>query len=230
VDEVREWVIEGGADSHLSLTALAGLDYVDFVADIRPFETRKRWLVNGGHLALAILAHARNIPTIDLAAASKQRRAKVAKLHEALIEALEQRHPGLHDNSSYAEKHIGAWMRHEDEVKRILKRLRRADLEPFFDDLERKLIEPIAMIQDLTRFPPVLYILERLHRVLVRAKSYVDYAELPAVLPTLSTAVDVRAAQRYRELLTPIVGEELAEKRADNFGMALETHRLRTEL
>jgi hypothetical protein len=229
VDDVREWVIEGCSSPHHTLAALEGLSYVDFVADIRPYETRKRWLVNGAHLALAILAHARNIPTINAAAASEQRREKVAKVHEALIEALELRHPGMSENSQYARKHIGAWMRHEDEVSRILKRLRRSNLEPFFDDLERKLIEPIRMVHDLDRFPPVLYVLSRLHRVLMRAKSYVDYAELPAVLPQVSTAADVRAYRRYRELLAPIVGEELASKRAENFGMALETHRLKTD-
>jgi len=230
VDEMAEWVIQGGTNHQLALRALEALSYVEFVPDVRPYETRKRWLVNGAHLALAILARARNIPSIDIAAAEPGRSEWLAKLQEALIESLDQCHPEMAENHVYAARHVAAWMRHEDNVSRILNRLRRENPLPFFDDLERKLIEPIAMLEDLSRFPQVHYVLDRLHRVLQRATSYADYEKLQKILPSLSTSIDVRTCARYQELLTPIIGTAEARKRADNLGVALESHREAVQL
>lgn len=42
---------------------------------------RKRWLVNGGHLALALRARTRNIPRIDIALDSHTRRHWIEGLH-----------------------------------------------------------------------------------------------------------------------------------------------------
>jgi hypothetical protein len=225
VDEIAEWVIEGGPDGHAALAALAEVEHVDFVEDVVPFETRKRWLVNGAHLALAILARARNIASIDIAAAAVGRTRWLEQLHEPLIEALEQRHPGLTDNDLYASRQVSAWLRHEDGVTRILRRLRRAEPLPFFDDLERKLIEPLRSLDHPTNFEPVSYVLDRLHYVLSRAKSYVDYDEFETILPSLPTAVDVQMYARYRSMLVPLVGQAEAQRRADSLGVALESHR-----
>jgi hypothetical protein len=228
VDELAEWVIEGQPDHQHALNALRRLPYVEFVDDVRPYETRKRWLVNGAHLALAILAHANRVTSIDAAAAEPGRTRWLEKLHAVLIESLDLRYPGLEDNQAYAASHVAAWMRHEDEVIRIMKRLRRANPLPFFDDLERKLIEPIVSLENpYERFPTVRYVLNRLHRVLQRATSYVDYEDLPAILPTLDRSIDVRTASRYRELLEPIVGAEEARNRAESLGVSLDLHRLR---
>jgi hypothetical protein len=227
IDELAEWVIQGEPDGHVALRALGGLDYVDFVADVVPYETRKRWLVNGAHLALAILARARNLASIDVAAAEPGRARWLARLHRGLIAALEERFPGMPDNEPYAADHVSAWMRHHDEVTRILRRLKRADPLPFFDDLERKLIEPVRMLGDLSPFPEIGQVLDRLHRVLSRATSYHDYGEFESFLPTLPTAIDVRMCERYRAMLAPLLGAEEAERRAGQLGVSLESHRRR---
>ena len=225
VDEMAEWVIQGEADHQLALRALDGLAYVEFAPDVAPFETRKRWLVNGAHLALAILARARNIASIDIAAAAAGRTRWLEKLHRALIEALDRQHPGMRENDGYAASHVAAWARHEDRVMRILRRLRRAEPLPFFDDLERKLIEPLEMLEDLSRFPQVGDVLDRLHYVLLKGESYVDYGDFEDFLPSLATSVDVRMCSRYRQLLEPVLGGDEARARAESLGMALESHR-----
>lgn len=226
-DEMAEWVIESGSDHQRALAALGELDYVDFVADVRPYETRKRWLVNGAHLALAIVAHAKRIDSIDVAAAEPGRAQWLEKLHEVLIEPLDSRYPDLSENGHYAKRHVAAWMRHEDEVVRIMRRLRRADPLPFFDDLERKLIEPISLLSNPLASPEVRHVLNRLHRVLQRSRSYIDFEDLPRVLSTLDKSVDVGMASRYRELLVPLMGEEEAEIRAQSLEVSLDFHRIR---
>lgn len=225
VDELAEWVIEGDCGRHAALAALNHLEHVLFVSDVAPYEVRKRWLINGGHLALAITARASDIPTIDQAAADPARRIWLSRIHEALIEALEGNHPGLPDNKSYAADHVAAWIRHEDEVDRILRRLRRADPLPFFDDLERKLIEPARLLGDLSRFPELTYAFDRLHRVVQRPESYLDYDEFKVFLPTLPTSVDIKACSRYAELLRPVFGAKEADSRAEALGVAYDFHR-----
>lgn len=224
VDEVAEWVIQGAPD-HRGLQALESLAYVEFAPDLEPFETRKRWLVNGAHLALAILAHARNIPSIDIAAVEPGRARWLQRLHAALIEALEHEHPHMTSNEEYAARHVAAWTRHEDEVTRILRRLKREQPLPFFDDLERKLIEPVSLLSAPASIREVRYVLDRLHYLLVKAKSYVDFEKFRSFLPTLPTAVDVRMCSRYEEILAPVLGTDEASSRAESLGVALEGHR-----
>lgn len=224
VDEMAEWVVKGAPDRP-PLRALDQVPHVSFTPDLAPFETRKRWLVNGAHLALAILARARNIPSVDQAAARLGRTKWLEKLHEGLIQALDRKHPGMEKNAEYAARHVAAWSRHEDEVTRILRRLKRADPEPFFDDLERKLIEPVALLGDLSAFPQVEYVFDRLHYLLQRGKFYVDFGEFSAFLPTLPTSVDVRMSARYEQALRPVLGKQEAKLRAESLGVALEGHR-----
>lgn len=224
VDEIAEWVIQG-PPSHLTLRALGELSYVQFVSDLMPYETRKRWLVNGAHLALAILAKARGIPSIDIAASEPGRAQWLEGLHGALIEALELEYPELKENVDYGASHVAAWTRHEDKVTRILRRLKRRDPLAFFDDLERKLIEPIALLGDLSPFNEVRYFLDRLHYLLGKAESYVDFGEFKSFMPTLPTSVDVRICTRYLEVIKPVLGPQEASVRAEGLGVALDGHR-----
>jgi Mannitol dehydrogenase C-terminal domain len=226
-DELAEWVIEAELDHRQALAALGELPYVAFVADVRPYETRKRWLVNGGHLALAIVAHAKRIVSIDQAASEPGRADWLAKLHKVLIESLDARWPGLEDNKQYASRHVASWARHEDDVVRIMKRLRRANPVPFLDDLERKLVEPLALLDDAWSALAVRRVFDRLHVVLQRGRSYVDFKDFPSILPTLDRSVDQRTTSRYEELLVPIVGEAAASERAARLGVALDSHRVR---
>ncbi len=226
-DELAEWVIEAEPDHQHTLVALGELSYVDFVADVRPYETRKRWLVNGAHLALAIIAHAKRTVSIDEAASEPGRAQWLERLHEVLIESLDSRYPGLDENRRYASRHVAAWTRHEDDVVRIMRRLRRANPVPFLDDLERKLVEPIALLEDPWSSPQVRHVFNRLHKVLQRVRSYVDFEELPSILPTLDRSIDVRTATRYKELLVPVMGEKAAVDRADKLGVSLDSHRVR---
>jgi hypothetical protein len=96
VDALAEWVI-AGRPTGAALGALARVSHVRFVADVEPYEVRKRWLVNGVHLAIAILARYRRLPSIDVAVAEEGRIAWIERLQAVLIGALERRHPGLED-------------------------------------------------------------------------------------------------------------------------------------
>jgi hypothetical protein len=226
-DEQAEWVIQAEPDHQHTLVSLGELSYVDFVPDVRPYETRKRWLVNGAHLALAIIAHAKRTVSIDEAASEPGRAQWLEKLHEVLIESLDSRYPGLDENQRYASRHVAAWTRHEHDVVRIMRRLRRANPVPFLDDLERKLVEPIVLLEDPWSSPQVRQVFNRLHMVLQRVRSYVDFKDLPSILPTLDRSVDVRTATRYKELLVPVMGEKAAGDRAEKLGVSLESHRVR---
>lgn len=224
VDTLAEWVI-AGAPTGAALEALATVDYVRFVDEIEPYEVRKRWLVNGAHLALAIFARRHGLTSIDVAVAEPGRTEWVGKLHEQLIAALELRHPGLDGNAAYAADHVRAWLRHRHDVSLILRRLRRLDLVPFFDDFERKLGEPLRLLGGVARSPHAQAMLDDLDRILHRRNAYVDARELPSRLPRLPLDADVRACVRYRELLEGLLESGEAARREAALSAALGRHR-----
>lgn len=225
-DGLTEWLIEGQPDTPV-LAALAKLEHVRFVPDVEPFEVRKRWLVNGGHLALAILAREYKQPRLDHAATEPGRSAWLRQLHFVLIGVLQRRYPELEDNVDYAAKHVNAWIRHEDRAIRVLRRLKRADIGPFLRDLYRKLGEPL-MAPELIRgesWRVVEELMHSLHNVLRSFEQYEDQVEIRENPGLLDEAVDENCTSLYHLWLTALIDEETADTRYRELHEAFADHR-----
>jgi len=225
-DGLAEWLIEG-EPSTPALAALAALDHVTFVADVEPFEVRKRWLVNGGHLALAILAREYKQPRLDHAATAEGRTAWLRRLHSVLIGPLQRRYPELTGNDAYAAAHVNAWIRHEDRATRVLRRLRRADIGPFLRDVHRKLGEPL-MAPEMNRGDSrhvIEELLRSLHAVLCSLEQYEDLQEIYEDPSLLDEAVDDNCTSLYCWWLAALLDDETAELRGRELREAFADHR-----
>jgi len=227
VDDLAEWVIEGPATSGTPLEALAKVPYVSFVPDIDPVATRKRWLVNGLHLALAIIAQQKPIPTIDVAIAEPGRTEWAIALLQTLIESFEYRYPEMSGSLEYATAHLPVWLRHTDPVRRILSRLSRIDPLPFLDDFDRKLGDPVRLHPTMNgaQTPQVRTAFDALQRVLERPTLYVDHADLLHGLRRVPITTDIETARRYRLLLRDIFSPEEIERRVTKLIWAYAQHR-----
>ncbi len=227
VDELAEWIVEGAARSHAVLAGLEHVEFVTFAADITPFELRKRWLINGAHLALAIIAHRHPIPSIDTAMAMDGLPEWTMALERTLIESLEHTHPQLEGSLEYAMAHMPVWLRHSDPVTRILSRLRRQDPLNFLIDFERKFASAIrAHPRPAARMTPqVTRVFNDLQITLERANLYVDHRSLPQVMRSVPNASDMAALIRYRELLRGFFPPEEVERRALRLALSYAKHR-----
>ena len=141
VDVEQEWVIElTRLPIPPPLVALEALPHVELVANADIFEKRKLWLINGTHLALAIMARStRNVQEMNVAAAEPGRTRWVLALQHELADVLREMELALGDEEAYGSRHFESVLRHHDKVGRILRRLARHDLVPFLDDFRLKL-------------------------------------------------------------------------------------------
>jgi hypothetical protein len=227
VDELAEWIIEGTPQPHAVLAALEDVEFVTFATNIMPFELRKRWLINGAHLALAIIAHRHPTPTIDAAMATDGLLEWTMALERTLIESLEHVHPALEGSLEYATAHMPVWLRHSDPVARILSRLRRQDPVPFLVDFERKFASAIRAHPHRRErvTPQVRRVFDDLQIVLERPSLYLDYGSLPQMMRLVPNANDMVTLIRYRELLRDILPPAEVEKRVVRLGLSYARHR-----
>jgi hypothetical protein len=227
-DPQAEWMIEGEVDSEV-LKELDRLSDVSFVADVKPFSMRKLWLVNGGHLALALFARMVKEPSIRAIARSEESQEQLIELHADMIGALPiEWLRTLGDSAAYGKKQLVPMCRTEDSTKRILKRLLRADLRPFLDDANRKLGEPArryleAHGQQSFRFEAVF---EALHEVLLNLDAYEDVTDLRGRKVRLDASKDKEAVSAYGELLDGAVTPETAAVRITSLDRRLQRHRV----
>lgn len=225
-EDEAEWLIEGEPDRAM-LEALAHVPHVRFLPDIDPYEVRKRWLVNGAHLAVALLADRRQMATMNIEVVRRERDHWIQRLHAGWIAAFEAQFPGLDDNAAYARKQVEIWMRHDDDVLRILGGLKRANLIGFFRGLDRKIGEPTRAQVALTGriAPESRRVFNELVRTLRKIESYRDYKLFRSGAMTLRPEVDDAAVWAYRELLTGIFPPEEVDLRARSLAAALAHHR-----
>ncbi len=225
-EEQAEWIIEGAPDGAV-LKALAQVPYVQFVPDIEPYEVRKRWLVNGGHLAVALLADRRYQSTLNVEVVKQERGGWIKRLHASWIPTLDARYAELGDSITYADEQVAIWLRHEDSVLRILSGLKRADLLGFFRSVERKIGEPTrAQVQRTgTLAPEARRVFNELARTLIKIESYRDYAIFKSGAMTLRSELDDAAVFAYRSLLREIFPPEEIDARAHALSGALHRHR-----
>ncbi len=223
-----EWIIEGAPSLPL-LAALDAVPYVRFVDDIEPYEVRKRWLVNGTHLAIALLAKAMNYGTIDGAATELQARdGWIYRLHDVLVPLIEQRFPVLEGTRAWASNQLEVMLQHEEDPVRILRRLRRADLLPFIQDFERKLGEPArALVESGSALAPELHrVFDELEASLADIGIYRDYSRFQARDMHLSATADAEVTRAYHRLLSALVPLPEADRRVGVLERALRRHRV----
>jgi hypothetical protein len=215
VDEVAEWVVQGDATTPLLQTLEAGCSAVLFVPDIGPYKTRKHWLVNGGHLALGIMARDRKQSLLNIAAAEPEVTNWLKRYHREAAQVVERQWPFLQASEVYGGKHVQAWRRHEDGVSHVLSRFNRANLLPFLEDLDYKLGAPARAAKEQTGVLPNVFsaIFDALQRILTRMERYEDFdlfkeAHAPGWVgakPRLDADIDRSVLERYSRLLQDLL-------------------------
>jgi hypothetical protein len=225
-DPYAEWLIEGDGGKD-PLGQIAGVRYVEFKPDVRPFGVRKRWLVNGAHLALALFARPVNQPRIREAVRDPERRRRIEALQEDMVEVLPSEwQQALGDSREYAREQLVPMARTEDDASRILGRLKRVDLAPFLEDANRKLGEParrsVAETGSLSgSFEDVF---DNLHDVLLNIDHYTDARDIRRGEAHLSEQKDQEAVAAYEQLLDGVVSGETKSVRRDQLVRRLHRH------
>jgi hypothetical protein len=227
-DPYAEWLIEG-EDSVGPLRFLAGVHYVGFEPDVTPFNVRKRWVVNGTHLALALFARPVNQPSIRSAARDPERRAQVEELQDDMVGVLPPEwEQTLGSSTEYAREQLIPICRTEDDTSRILQRLSRADLTPFLEDANRKFGEPARRFVAATGHLAASFqdVFDNLHNVLLNIDYYVDAKSIRKGKVHLSELKDREAVAAYDELLDGILDNETKKVRREQLVRRLHRHHL----
>jgi hypothetical protein len=223
-----EWVIKSPPKTTSLVELLRTSTLVDFVPDLEPYEVRKRWLVNGGQLQLAILAHSAKKRSLRAAANRPGLRDPVNHFHAEANRVLESVYPELERNLTYGIEHVIAFCEITDEVKRVLD-IRRANLSPFFTNFDSRFGEPARRAAELAGgktpeiFLDCLLTLERLleHR---RAYNWMDPIE-PRRRARLSADVDAKALAAYESMLTGWLPATAIDVRVQRLDLILTAHR-----
>lgn len=223
-----EWVFEQPARSLGLLEALSRLEEVEIVEEYAARKDRKIWMVNGVHLALALMARAapQGEPAdFDLTRAAMRPEVLVqlAQLHGPMDEALRRRHPGLTGNLAYGRDHVLAYMEHPDYVSRVLSGFKRQDLAPFIGTMEERIGTPARVCFEANcsreAFEPVLDVFEDLAK---DPDVFVDAAEIRDNPLLVTEAADRRAIEAYERFLTGWMPVAAVEVRVARFAAGLE--------
>lgn len=201
--ELGEWLFPADVEASC-LAALADIQPpVRAVVDLEARRTRKAWMVNGGHLALAILAHASKETSLMAAARDTVIAGWLHYLFAETNEALRRTHPGLSESLSYGMHHVQAYREVDDRVGRIVEGMSRADLSPFIRSLDLRLSCP-ARICATHGCSTEAYqkVFRELHqRVLLDLGSYADADAVLTGSIRLSANADRRAAAAYAQAI-----------------------------
>jgi hypothetical protein len=180
VEPYAKWTIERAGPIRQLEEALNhvvnGQRRVEFVDDIMPYRRQKLWLVNGPHLALALLARARGESAINLFLRSPLNEILFRAVQRELAIAVRFATSDLGDMESFNQRIFERFRDYPDVVDRVASRLRRNRLEEFVTDLDAKLGEPVRLI------------LERTHG---------DVAQVPVTVRIVFQCLDIIAKGRY---------------------------------
>jgi hypothetical protein len=227
-DPYAEWLIQG-EDTVGALGLVADVHYVRFEPDVLPFTVRKRWVVNGTHLALALFARPVNQPSIRSAARDPERQAQIEELQDDMVGVLPAEwQQTLGSSTEYAREQLVPICRTEDDTSRILQRLSRADLAPFLEDANRKLGEPARRLVAATGHLAASFqdVFDNLHHVLLNIDYYTDAKGIRKGKVRLSKLKDREAVAAYEELLDGIVDNKTKEVRREQLVRRLHRHHL----
>jgi hypothetical protein len=233
VDVEQEWVIElPKLPIPPPLAMLAQLPHVEVVASAEAFETRKLWLINGTHLALAIVARStRGIQKLNVAGAEPGRQQWVSSLQHELSRALHVTGMTVHDDVAYGSRHFESVLRHEDSVGRILRRFRRGDLTSFLADFELKLGRAmrLQMESDGELARVFQEVLDELQKLLLKLDAFEDAAAIRRGEIWMSEAADETSIRSYELLLTRTLVQDLVPERLRVLRRVWARHRDRFE-
>jgi hypothetical protein len=227
-DPHAEWLIEGAPD-HDVLIQLDALEEVSFVEDIEPFAVRKRWLVNGGHLALGIFGLKDKITSVTAVARNEERHQELVKIQASMVQALPADWKDLlGDSIAYARAELVPMCRTEDEVPRIMHRLQRANPAPFFKTAKKRLAEPAERFLEIHGHTShqLENVFEALQDVLLDFESYVDSIGVRKGSVVLDPTKDEAAVAAYEEFLAGVLPKEKTIKWSDRFRRELARHRV----
>jgi hypothetical protein len=224
--ELGEWLIERPRPG-LITDLLEGAALVSLHDDLEALEKRKRWIVNGGQLYLAILAHHARKKSLVNAAATPGLRDLVNHFHSEAIRVLQAAHPELSENLDYCIDHCRAFCQVADDVPRIVA-MQRGDLTPFFKTIQRRISEPAVLSTDIAdgQVPEVFSrLVAAVDALLERRKAY-DWndSEDPERPATLDQKTDERAVEAYEAMLRGWVEAREIEERAERLAIILRSH------
>jgi hypothetical protein len=225
-DPYAEWMIEGEIGGE-ALGRLGDLPFVTFVPDVEPFQLRKLWMVNGGHLALGLMGRLRRRTSVRTVANEAGPREELRQLQVAVAKALPPEWAvALGDSEAYGLAQIDPICRTEDSVARILSRLIRADLRPFLEDANRKLGEPARAYRERfgTESPEFREVFRAMHSVLLNLNSYKDSDEVRSGAVNLDRETDREAIVAYGILLNGIVSTDVRDERVERLRGRLSDH------
>jgi hypothetical protein len=196
--------------------------------DLAPYKLRKQWLVNGGHLALALAGRRARVETLngDLTV-TRQAARFVGDLQAAIVAMLNDCGLGLVGDVGV--EMLTAVEGGEPElVGQVLHRFKRADLRPFFDELDTSVGSIVRVSVARTgRIPAsIKFVFDTLQELLMDLESFQDYGLLVAGRVKLEERRDCAAMERYRNLLEGVFTEQEVSTRVAEIGAAWEGHRL----
>lgn len=218
-----DWVVQGEPGDCPALNRLGEIGAMRFVIDITPETDQKRWLANGGHLALALAARGRRVAFIDDAIANDRLREWLEQFLLSLASAARIARPELEDAMDYASMHAVIWYRQHDETSRVLSRLQRLDPRALFMDIERKIGSALRDAGETAESTETFFVL--LHQVLTNFDRYEDAAALRAGELQFDATTDDASITEYEKLLTGILSPETVEDRVRSLRRVYMTHR-----
>ena len=150
-EQYANWVIEAPvrleeiAQEHLVELRLG--DIAELVPDIVPYMWRKRWLVNGVHLVVALLAWRARFPRLDRFVAQPAGRDALRGAQLEFTTAIAARTTLLSPAHlmQFNDEVFTRFASQPDSVARILRRFRYDELESFFQDFSAKVGEPAEL-------------------------------------------------------------------------------------
>lgn len=229
--ELGEWLIERPRPGALA-AALESAELVSYHDTIDGLEKRKRWVVNGGQLYLAILAHEAMEQSLVEAANTPGLRDLVNHFHSETIRVLRSAHPELPENLKYCVDHCIAFCEVADDVPRMVA-MQRADLMPFFKTLRRRIGEPAALGSKMSggQTPEVfLQLFGAVDSLLEREAAY-DWGDPadPGGTCVINAEVDKRAIDEYAAMLDGCLPPDEIELRRRRLEIILRSHRSQNE-
>jgi len=145
VERMATWVIERKGDVR-ELEGRLSRAGVEFVDNLKPFELRKRWLVNGPHLAASLIGWQYGVAFLDEFLSGEEGRLFIEGVLAECVEALLAKTNEFQQDTlvEFARSVKERFESHPDHIARILSKLRPESLQLFINAVRVRLVDPSA--------------------------------------------------------------------------------------
>ena len=221
------------------LNDLSVNDEFDIVEGLEMRMQRKLFLVNGAHLAVGIRGAMLGRRSLRATAQMPDSIYDVASLHAAMNQGLAFAGCTLADTFEYGREHMSAYCEVADEVSRIMRKLKRADITPFLTDVRERLAAPAQMTAQAQReldpahqtfdwLRPYREVFDRLELLLARLDAYSDgtVSARKREPLQLDPEVDANAIAEYERCLLAWERGSARNERLRKLEEALTGHRI----